>query len=285
MPKPSANTRPPRRLIELFAVLESEVLFENSNVAVWRVSTNELPNAALKFYKKGDKGNESDGFAFLSAAEGQYAAKVYDVVRDAALMEYLPGPSLGDLSRAQKDQQAAADLVEVANGLHASKPISGSRTQTVEQWLNALLTIETTSEAATSDRAHFERARQLAKDLLAAPEELCFLHGDLHHDNIRKTAPGYCAFDAKGVLGERAYELANAFRNPKGVETLVRDPDRVRFLRDLWSREFAVAPKRLMQWVCVKTALSISWRSGSRFSQDHEIDLLEIFFGILDETE
>ncbi|MCH2250559.1 MAG: phosphotransferase [Cognatishimia sp.] len=254
-------------------------------MVVWRVSTNDQSRTALKLYKKGCMGNEVDGFAFLRAAEGQYAAKVYDVVQDAALIEYLPGPSLGDLSRAQKDQQAAAHLVEVARGLHALKPASESRVQTVEQWLNALFTVEIASEVKTTDRVHFERAKQLAKELLCSPEELCFLHGDLHHDNIRKTARGYCAFDAKGVLGERAYELANAFRNPKGVETLLRDPDRVRFLRDLWSREFAVAPKRLMQWVCVKTALSISWRSGSRFSQDHEIDLLEIFFGILDETD
>ena len=80
------------------------------------------------------------------------------------------------------------------------------------------------------------------------------------------------------------YELANAFRNPRGADQLIRNPSRIRFLRDLWSTEFAVSKKRLMQWACVKVGLSICWRAGDVVAVDKELDLLEIFFGILDET-
>ena len=119
--------------------------------------------------------------------------------------------------------------------------------------------------------------RDLARHLLASQTDIRPLHGDLHHDNIRLSDRGYCAFDAKGVVGERAYELANAFRNPKGIPDLIRDPSRIARLRELWSREFQVSPRRLMQWATVKVALSISWRSGGTLIADPECDLLSIF--------
>jgi streptomycin 6-kinase len=147
-----------------------------------------------------------------------------------------------------------------------------------------LFEVQFAPNCSPQGRIAIQKAKRLAQELLSAPEDICFLHGDLHHDNIRKAARGYCAFDAKGVMGERAFELANAFRNPKGAAPLIRDPNRVRFLRELWSREFVVPPLRLMQWACVKTALSVCWRSGPVLFDDPEFDLLEIFFGVLEET-
>lgn len=229
-------------------------------------------------------GNEANGFDFLCATNGQSAAQLYGLTNDAALIEYLPGPSLGDLSRNGNDKEAAVKLVNVAKNLHRARPSLSEPAQTVEGWLGALFQVRYGPELTANSQAQFNRAKNLARDLLAAPEETRFLHGDLHHDNIRAADRGYCAFDAKGVLGEREYELANAFRHPKGAEHVVRDANRVRFLRDLWSAEFSVSSHRLMQWVCVKTALSICWRSHSVLGQDQEFDLLEIFLGILDET-
>ena len=96
-------------------------------------------------------------------------------------------------------------------------------------------------------------------------------------------ARGYCAFDAKGVLGERCYELANAFRNPKGAPILARDPVRIRFLADLWSQSFSVDRRRLLEWASVKSVLSIAWRSGAELKQDDELDLLATLVGIAHE--
>lgn len=275
---------PPQHLIAPFGIQDAEALTETTQALLWKVSTADHGVAVLKFYKRGHMGNEASGFEFLRAVDGHSAAKVFAETKDAALIEYLPGPSLGDLTRGEKDQEAAAQLVTVANALQSVTPTAPKTVQTITQWLTALFDIEYATLLSTKDRANFDRAKSVAKELLDTSQDICFLHGDLHHDNIRETERGFCAFDAKGVVGERTYELANAFRNPKGADQLIRDPSRIRFLRDLWSTEFAVSKSRLMHWTCVKVALSICWRAGDVVAEDKELDLLEIFFGILDET-
>ena len=94
---------------------------------------------------------------------------------------------------------------------------------------------------------------------------------------------GFCAFDAKGVLGERAYELANAFRNPAGAAELLRDPARQRARAASWSAAFGVDRARLRYWAAVKCALSIAWRSGGRVGADAEFDLLSCLLALCDE--
>ena len=275
---------PPQNLFAPFGIKDAEALTETTQALLWKVSTAEHAIAVLKFYKRGHMGNEANGFEFLQAVDGHSAAKVFAVTEDAALIEYLPGPSLGDLARRENDQEAAARLVTVANALQSVTPTASKTVPTVEQWLAALFDIKYATALSAQYRAHFDRAKSLAQELLNSSQDVCFLHGDLHHDNIRETERGFCAFDAKGVVGEMTYELANAFRNPRGADQLIRDPSRIRFLRDLWSTEFAVSKKRLMQWACVKVGLSICWRAGDVVAVDKELDLLEIFFGILDET-
>jgi len=104
--------------------------------------------------------------------------------------------------------------------------------------------------------------------------------GDLHHDKARLAEDSYLAFDAKGVVGDRAYELANAFRNPKGVEALVRDPARIERLLAQWSLGFRVAPERLLDWAVAKCALSIAWQAGTDLSGDSDLDLLEVLWRV-----
>ncbi|MBL4813394.1 MAG: hypothetical protein JKX69_13820, partial [Rhodobacteraceae bacterium] len=123
--------------------------------------------------------------------------------------------------------------------------------------------------------------QQTAQNLLANQIDIRPLHGDLHHDNIRLGARGYCAFDAKGVLGERAYELANAFRNPKGAEKIVTAPERVVSLAQSWSQAFDVDQQRLLQWAMVKVALSISWRCNGKLKHDGEFALLALFRAVM----
>ena len=103
----------------------------------------------------------------------------------------------------------------------------------------------------------------------------------VHHDNIRLGTRGFCAFDAKGVVGERTYELANAFRNPKGARKLVFNRNRIEVLADCWSQSFNVNRERLLQWAFVKCALSIAWRAKGKFVKDDETELLAMLFEAL----
>lgn len=259
-------------LLAEFDVSAPELVEETALASVWKVRRADSSPAALKLYGSKGMRNEAEGFRFLAAAGGP-SAKVYIVTSTAALLEWLGGPPLGDLSRAGRDAEAAAELMRVANGLHENQvPAAGY--PRLEGWFRDLFSLTVPAGSCDATRRNIARSQTLARRLLGDPRDVRPLHGDLHHDNIRQGERGYCAFDAKGVLGERAYEVANAFRNPRGAPDLVREPERIAFLASHWAQEFQVEQRRLLQWAAAKCALSITWRSGGRLGADPELDLL-----------
>ena len=70
-----------------------------------------------------------------------------------------------------------------------------------------------------------------ASEPLAAQRDVVPLHGDIHHRNIRQSARGWLAFDANGLVGERAYDCANTLCYPyRGIprhDDLVHDEPRL----------------------------------------------------------
>lgn len=281
----SRTLEPPQSVLRDFDISTPVFLEETAIATLWKVRRRNQQHAVLKVYNQKGMGNERLGFAFLSALEGTGCAHIYASNQTAAVMEWLPGPSLGDLKRSGQDHEAATQLVAVARQLHSAPPPRGTVFPKLTGWFDALFTLEITPECAPQARANILRCQDLARHLLSTQTDMRPLHGDLHQDNIRKGARGYCAFDAKGVFGERTYELANAFRNPKGAAELVRNPDRLRHLRRLWSRQFDVDPQRLQHWAAAKCALSIAWRCKGRLTFDPELDLLDMFLSTMDETQ
>ena len=75
-------------------------------------------DAALKLYHQKGMRNEAKGFEFLSSRDGHGAAYVFEVSDQFALIEWLDGPSLGDLTRGGEDEKSCMLLVEVAKKLH-----------------------------------------------------------------------------------------------------------------------------------------------------------------------
>ena len=118
----SANPHPPPDLIGAFGVHDPKWIAETSLARIWRVSRFDGTPAALKFYHHGRMGNETFGFDFLQAMNGAAAAHVYARQPNAGLIEWLPGPSLGDLGREGQGREAAFALAEVARTLQSGSP-------------------------------------------------------------------------------------------------------------------------------------------------------------------
>ncbi|MGI9371412.1 MAG: aminoglycoside phosphotransferase family protein [Hyphomicrobiales bacterium] len=247
--------------------------------ALATISKVQLRNgryAALKHYDGGDMRNERTGFDWMLAHEGVRCAKLLDVKGSAVLIEWLEGPSLGDLVREGDDVKASTLLASVAQELHSNATNPPSNAPLLTDWFIELHQTEIVASCPQAMKEHFTKAQQIARNLIDTQRDIVWLHGDLHHDNIRRGARGWCAFDAKGVVGERAYELANAFRNPKGVAELVRDQARINRLADMWSEALQIYRKRLLQWAAAKCALSIAWRATGALDDDPEFDLLAL---------
>ena len=279
----SAKSTPPEALLVEFDISSPSFVEETAIAEVWKVRRADGQSAALKIYKKRGMGNESTGFSFLKSLNGNAAVNVYRCNSTSALMEWLDGHSLGDLTRCGEDQRTAKELVAVANRIHRFPPEYKDESPKLEDWFEALFSVNFAQECPPSARKNVLRCQNLARQLIEQQHDIRPLHGDLHHDNIRLGERGYCAFDAKGILGERTYELANAFRNPKGATDLVCDVERVRYLCNMWSKQFEVEPLRLMQWAVVKSSLSIVWRCGAALKSDPEFNPLELFLSVSEE--
>ena len=261
--------RGPHAPLAEFNASNPEFITKTAIATIWKVQSPHGP-AALKLYHKPDMGTERNGFTLMATLNGNGAAKVYQTTQNAALTEWLNGPALGDLTRSGQDDLAAKELADVAIALHKNMPTTANL-PTLTARFHALKTLRFDCPAAA--KHSLLHAQTLTEHLLKTQTDIRPLHSDLHHDNIRRTPRGTLAFDAKGLFGERSFELANAFRNPKGAEPLHRDPARIRHLAQSWGQAFAVSPQRLLQWAAAKCALSIAWRSNGTFENDPELDL------------
>jgi streptomycin 6-kinase len=99
------------------------------------------------------------------------------------------------------------------------------------------------------------RASELAAE--QAPEML--LHGDLHHDNILTSLrDGFLAIDPKGVVGERAWEVAPFLMNNLPPDRSAW-PGVLRRRADQLSDELSLDRERVYAWSAVRSLQSAFW--------------------------
>ena len=263
--------------MEQFGVTSPEFIAETAIARVWRVRRGR-GLAALKVWHDPSMVNEAGGVEYLSIRSEQGAVRLFARAEGALLMEWLGGPSLGDLVRDGRDGEATEGLAGVAARLWRQPTVwPGARVVSAEDWCRALFAVEFGPGLGAEDRAAMERGRGLMRRLLEGAGEHIALHGDLHHDNIKDGPRGWTAFDAKGIVGPRAFDLANAFRNPKGAEALIADPARARQLAAVFAPVAGVSEVEMLGWAAAKIALSISWRARGRLEADPELGLLGMF--------
>jgi streptomycin 6-kinase len=125
-------------------------------------------------------------------------------------------------------------------------PVDGHRFPSVRDWGRSL--------AAGS------RAAELFFELCDSMAAVVVLHGDLHHENVLRAGDGWLAIDAKGVVGEPAYELGALLRNPKPDVLSLPHPGRVLARRAaLLCDALALDRARVRGWAYAQAVLSAAW--------------------------
>lgn len=276
-------TRPHPDIMRHFAVTDPSCVAETVLARVWRVIRKDGSPAALKVYRPG-MDTEATGFALMRHLNGRGAARIYDQTDTAVLMEWLDGPSLGDLLRGGQIAQADDQLLQVAKAIHMHGASAPVLFETINDWFADLFASRFAPTVPATMRKTLNRASALAQHLLATAGPATPLHGDLHHDNVRGSNRGFLAFDAKGVLGDRHYDLANAFRNPVGAALVYTNPAIVAQRATSWAQGFDTTPGQLLHWAAAHCALSISWTAQGLFTEDHaaEVRLIDTFFKLID---
>ena len=274
---------PQSSLLAQLSVTATDVVIETPIAHIWKVLRSDGTPAALKVYKDGDMQDEAPGFALLAAWDGNGAARLYDQVAGAVLLEWLNGPSLGDMVRDGNDIAATTILGEVAAKLHATTPSLTVELPRLEDDFAALHAATFADDCPAQTKHTIQTAQVLAISLIATQTDLRPLHRDLHHDNIKGSPRGNLAFDAKGIIGERTYELANAFRNPIGAEALYSDPQVIMRRLGMWSQTFDVPAKRLLECAAVHSAMSLLWTHNGVFGLEaaEDVKLIDTFISLI----
>lgn len=242
----------PQGLRQRFDVVDALFVAKTANARVWRVKLGSGQVAALKHYPRGHMGNEIGGGIYLQRA-GDLAVSILDQSADALLMSWCDGGSLGDWARAGHLRLADQALASIAQKLLAREMRSEGLTPLPELF-SAL--IEPKFEAPD-----LQEAQALARHLLVQPLQLVALHGDLHFDNVLRGSGGWQVIDAKGLSAPRGFELANAFRHPRGRRDHILAPKVIAWRLGAWSRALGCSQMQLCQWAAIKTALSLVWRA------------------------
>jgi streptomycin 6-kinase len=185
---------------------------------------------------------------------GEGAARVLAHEANALLMERAIGDaSLVEMASNGRDDQASRILCAVATILHLPRDRTPPSTIIpLSRWFRAL------GPAASRFGGIWERAAASARELLAEPQEVVVLHGDIHHGNILDAGPrGWLAIDPKGLIGERGFDFANIFCNPD-LKTAVA-PERLARRASVVAEAAGLDRIRLLKWVLAYAGLSAAW--------------------------
>jgi len=241
-----------------WSLTKSTPVAETPRSWIFRVEQNGRNVAALKVLKPNAFEDERRGGALLAWYGGEGAATVFDTHGDTVFMEWLDGVPLGDAVRNGRDEEATIALATVVSQLHKPRPDVPEDLTPLRDRFRSLFDTDVRAWPHTA-RDLYARACGIAIRLFDKPAAQIPLHGDLHHDNIISSGRGWLAIDPKGLVGDPAYEVANAFINPEGADKLAAEPRRIAALADAFSSRLGFNRKRVLGWAAAHAALSACW--------------------------
>ena len=184
-----------------------------------------------------------------------------DDARGIMLLEQLhPGTMLSTLVPHQ-DAPATAIAAEVMRQLWQPAP-DQHPFRTLESWTEGILEIRPKFDGRTGPFPEklVSQAESLRRQLINSSHSSVLLHGDLHHFNILQTEQAWLAIDPKGVVGERAYEIASFLYNPFGTH-ITKEMGMRRIAQ--FSELLSLDRERLLGWGIVQAVLSAWWSFDS----------------------
>lgn len=216
-------------------------------------------DAVILKVPKGDAGEALAGRALQHfGAEG--AVKLIEHAGDGVVLleRAAPGRHLTELVLSGADAHATEILCEIMASIHKLPPADGSF-PTVEQWGQDFARYRAGGDKRLSP-ALVQRAHELFDALCRTQGTKVLLHGDLHHDNVvEDDRRGWLAIDPKGIVGERAYEVGAALRNPTDDPRWFAERSIIEKRIAIFARCLKEDPKRLIAWSYAQAVLSAVW--------------------------
>ena len=210
---------------------------------------------------------------------GEGAARVYAHHGDALVLERAMGrQSLMHMALNGQDDQASRILCSALARLHARRPSAPPPLIPLSTWFESLRL------AAQDEGGAFRRSLSAAEALLADPQEIVVLHGDMHHDNVLDFGSrGWLAIDPKRVTGERTFDYANLICNPE--LSSATDPQRFQRQVKVVADAAGLDRRRLLQWVLAFAGLSAAWflEDSDELAANSQLQVAQLAASTLDD--
>ncbi len=219
---------------------------------------------------------EKRGSLLMPWWDGEGAARVLAQDTDAVLLERAMGDrSLAAFARTGRDDEATRILCTAIATLHAHDAAPPPGLVALTPWFRDLW------PAAENHGGILTRSADTARELLAHPQDVVVLHGDIHHDNILDFGDrGWLAIDPKGLIGERGFDYANLFCNPEN-DVAATAPDRFRRRLAIVTEASGIKRERLLQWILAWTGLSAAWWLSDGVQPEIDFRIAELAAGEL----
>ncbi len=215
--------------------------------------------AVLKILSEAGAEDERAAADVLQWYDGHGAIQLWRHDAGAMLLECAEGGDLSEMVKAGRDDEATRIIAGVLNNLHSAR-----QPEFPPNLTPLLRRFQSLFEKADNDHGQgatslFVRGAAVARELLTDQGPPHVLHGDIHHENIRHTGRGWLAIDPKGLVGDRAYDAANALCNPHSLPETVQNRDRLMRQADIMATALKCSRARLLSYVFAHACLSACW--------------------------
>jgi streptomycin 6-kinase len=216
---------------------------------------------------------ERRGNRLMTWWNGDGAARVLMHDDEAILMERATqGRPLADLARHGRDEEASRIICAAVVRLHASQ---SPPQDLVEDLVPLARWFEALQHAAEAHGGILRLCATTASELLAAPQDVTVLHGDIHHGNVLDFGPrGWLVIDPKGLFGDRAFDYANLFCNPD-TETAT-SPGRLARRMAVVAAAASLERNRLARWIVSWAGLSAAFAIEDGLSPNGALAVAEL---------
>lgn len=196
---------------------------------------------------------EARGNDLMEWWSGEGAARVLARRGDAIVLERATGDaSLAALTQMGRDSEAVRIMCATIAPLHRARQQPPPALFPLDRWFADL------APAANTHGGVLSLCAETARNLLAAPNDVTVLHGDIHHGNVLHfDSRGWLAIDPKALIGERGFDYANLFCNPD--HATATDPAQFARRLELVAAAAPIERRQLLQWILAWAGLSASW--------------------------
>ena len=212
-------------------------------------------------------GDEWRSGEVLASFEGRAVVRVYAYADGALLLEQLrPGTQLAQPALAGQDDRAIDTLADMIGSMEPRQ--SPSFVPTVMDWAAGFDRYAATEDRRIPDDL-LAQAQGIYWDLANSQSQIRLLHGDLQHYNVLLDAQrGWLAIDAKGVLGEPAFEIGAVLRNPIERPDLFAQASVVERRVRHFAAKLMLDEDRVLLWGFAQAVLSAIWTVEDGHSPD-----------------